>query len=87
MEEQYPIFEKKQNEKIGKTFKVIVDGFDEENLFYVGRTYMDCIEIDSIVIISTEEELFPGEFVNVKIIATEDCDLIGEVVKNDDEKA
>lgn len=87
MEEQYPIFEEKQNEKIGKTFKVIVDGFDEENLFYVGRTYMDCIEIDSIVIISTEEELFPGEFVNVKIIATEDCDLIGEVVKNDDEKA
>ena len=87
MEEQYPIFEEKQNEKIGKTFKVIVDGFDEENLFYVGRTYMDCIEIDSIVIISTEEELFPGQFVNVKIIATEDCDLVGEVVKDDDEKA
>lgn len=81
MEEQYPIFEEKQKAKIGKTFKVIVDGFDEENLFYVGRTYMDCIEIDSIVIISTEEELFPGEFVNVKIIATEDCDLVGEVVR------
>ena len=42
---------------------------------------MDCIEIDSIVIISTEEELFPGEFVNVKIIETEDCDLVGEVVR------
>ncbi len=80
MEQQYEIFEEKQNEKIGKTFKVIVDGFDEENLFYTGRTYMDCLEIDSIVIISTEEELFPGEFVSVKIIATEDCDLVGEVV-------
>ncbi len=80
MEQQYRIFEEKQNEKIGKTFKVIVDGFDEENLFYTGRTYMDCLEIDSIVIISTEEELLPGEFVSVKIIATEDCDLVGEVV-------
>lgn len=80
MEQQYGIFEDKQNEKIGKTFKVIVDGFDEENLFYTGRTYMDCLEIDSIVIISTEEELLPGEFVFVKIIATEDCDLVGEVV-------
>ena len=80
MEQQYRIFEEKQNEKIGKTFKVIVDGFDEENLFYTGRTYMDCLEIDSIVIISTEEELLPGNFVSVKIIATEDCDLVGEVV-------
>lgn len=80
MEQQYRIFEEKQNEKIGKTFKVIVDGFDEENLFYTGRTYMDCLEIDSIVIISTEEELLPGDFVPVKIIATEDCDLVGEVV-------
>lgn len=80
MEQQNRIFEEKQNEKIGKTFKVIVDGFDEDNLLYLGRTYMDCLEIDSVVIISTEEELKSGEFVNVKIIATEDCDLVGEVV-------
>ena len=60
--------------------RVIVDGFDESNLFYTGRTYMDCLEIDSIVIISTEEELKSGEFINVKIIGTDDCDLVGEVV-------
>ncbi len=80
MQQQYEIFEEKQKEKIGRVFKVIVDGFDEDNLFYTGRTYMDCLEIDSIVIISTEEELLPGEFVNVKIIATDDCDLVGEVI-------
>lgn len=80
MEQQYAIFEEKQKEKIGRVFKAIVDGFDESNLFYTGRTYMDCLEIDSIVIISTEEELKSGEFVNVKIIGTDDCDLVGEVV-------
>lgn len=80
MQQQYEIFDEKQKEKIGRVFRVIVDGFDEDNLFYTGRTYMDCLEIDSIVIISTEEELFPGEFVDVKIIATDDCDLVGEVI-------
>ncbi len=85
MQQQYSIFEEKQNEKVGQTFKVIVDGFDEENLFYVGRTYMDCLEIDSIVILSSERELHPGDFVDVKIIATEDCDLVGEVIATDEE--
>ena len=41
---------------------------------------MDCAEIDSRVIISTEEELTAGSFVDVKIIGTDDIDLVGEVV-------
>ncbi len=85
MEDQYRIFEEKQQSKVGKVMKVIVDGFDEENLFYVGRTYMDAPEIDSAVIISTERELFEGEFVDVKIIGVDDCDLVGEVIYYGDE--
>ena len=76
---QYPIFERKQKAKTGKTFTVIVDGYDEEDMLYYGRTYGDCAEIDSRVIISTEDELIPGEFVDVKIIGTDDIDLVGEV--------
>ena len=59
---------------------VIVDGFDEENLLYMGRTYMDSPEIDTNVIISTEDELYQGQFVKVKIIAVDDCDLVGEKI-------
>ncbi|MCM1393047.1 MAG: 30S ribosomal protein S12 methylthiotransferase RimO, partial [Ruminococcus sp.] len=81
MQQQYEIFERKQNVKIGKTLKVLVDGFDEDDMLYYGRSYMDCAEIDSRVIISTEDELVPGTFVNVKIIGTDDCDLVGEVVQ------
>ena len=80
MQQQYEIFDKKQQGKIGKTLTVMVDGFDEENMLYVGRTYMDAPEIDSIVIISTQDELFPGQFVQVKIIGVDDCDLVGEVI-------
>ena len=81
MQQQFEIFSKKQEERVGKTFRVLVDGFDEENLLYLGRTYMDCAEIDSQVIISTEEELLPGQFVNVKITGVCDYDLVGEVIQ------
>ena len=80
MQQQYEIFAKKQQARIGKTYRVLVDGFDEENLLYLGRTYMDCFEIDSQVILSTEEELLPGQFVNAKIIGVNELDLVGEVV-------
>ena len=56
------------------------DGFDEENLLYLGRTYMDCIEIDAQVILSTEDELLPGQFVKAKITGVCDADLVGEVL-------
>lgn len=59
----------------------IVDGFDEENMLYMGRTYMDSPEIDSSVIISTEDELEAGQFVKIKILGVDDCDLVGEVLE------
>lgn len=80
MQEQLLIMDEIQNAKIGKTYKVIVDGFDEDNLLYMGRTYMDAPEIDICVIISSEEELFAGQIVECKIIGTDDFDLVGEVI-------
>ena len=41
---------------------------------------MDCIEIDAQVILSTEEELFPGRFVRATITGVCDADLVGEVI-------
>ncbi len=80
MEKQYYIFEEKQQSRIGDIMKVIVDGFDEENCFYFGRTYMDAPEMDVSVILSSENELFEGEFVMAKIIGVDDCDLVAEVI-------
>lgn len=81
MQQQYEIFSRKQESRVGTEMTVIVDGFDEDNLLYMGRTYMDSPEIDTNVIISTEEELHQGQFIRVKIIAVDDCDLVGEKVK------
>lgn len=80
MEQQYRIFEAKQESRIGTVMTAIVDGFDDENMLYMGRTYMDAPEIDTNVIISTEDELFAGQLVKIKIIGVDDCDLVGEVI-------
>lgn len=80
MQQQYEIFSQKQESKVGTVMTAIVDGFDEENMLYMGRTYMDSPEIDSSVIISTEEELFEGQFVKIKILGVDDFDLVGEAI-------
>ena len=81
MQQQYEIFAYKQESRVGTVMTAIVDGFDEENMLYIGRTYMDAPEIDSSVIISTEDELEAGQFVKIKILGVDDCDLVGEVVE------
>ena len=65
-------------EKIGKTFKTIVD--KKEAGRYLGRTEFDSVEVDNEVIIQTDKRLKIGEFVNVKITKAFDYDLEGEVV-------
>jgi ribosomal protein S12 methylthiotransferase len=66
-------------EKIGKTFKVLVDR--KEGGEYIGRTEFDSPEVDNEVIIHTQDYLRIGDFVNVKIQAASEFDLTGEAVK------
>ncbi|GAA4733815.1 30S ribosomal protein S12 methylthiotransferase RimO [Flavisolibacter ginsenosidimutans] len=75
---QQEISYEKNQEKIGQTFKVLVD--KKEAGRYLGRTEFDSVEVDNEVIIQTDKKLKTGEFVNVKIIRAYDYDLEGEVV-------
>jgi ribosomal protein S12 methylthiotransferase len=65
-------------EKVGQTFKTIVD--KKEAGRYLGRTEFDSVEVDNEVIIQSDKKLKIGEFVNVKITKAFDYDLEGEVV-------
>lgn len=78
MNSQYTITERLNNQRVGKTYKVIIDGFDGEK--FVGRSYMDSPEIDSGIIFESNKELKIGEFVNVKITDFDGYDLIGEAI-------
>jgi ribosomal protein S12 methylthiotransferase len=78
MDVQQEISYRKNEEKVSKTFKVIVD--KKEAGKYLGRTEFDSVEVDNEVIINSERKLNPGDFVNVKITKAYDYDLEGEVV-------
>ncbi len=78
MQDQYSIMEEKNNEKIGKTYKVVVEEYDGYSDSYTGRTYMDAPEIDGLVKFTSHKDLEIGDFVEVEIFDVEDYDLIGE---------
>ncbi len=78
MQDQYSIMEEKNNEKIGKTYKVVVEEYDGYSDSYTGRTYMDAPEIDGLVRFTSHKDLDIGDFVEVEIFDVEDYDLIGE---------
>ena len=78
MEIQQEISYEKNQEKIGKVFKTLID--KKEAGRYLGRTEFDSVEVDNEVIIHADKKLPIGEFVNVKITKAYDYDLEGEVV-------
>lgn len=79
MEVQQDISFEKNQEKVGKTFKTLID--KKESGRYLGRTEFDSVEVDNEVIINSSKKLPIGEFVNVKITKAYDYDLEGEVVE------
>ncbi|MDO8997577.1 30S ribosomal protein S12 methylthiotransferase RimO [Sediminibacterium sp.] len=78
MEVQQEISYEKNQEKVGKTFKVLID--KKEAGRYLGRTEFDSVEVDNEVVIHSTKKLPIGEFVQVKITKAYDYDLEGEVV-------
>ena len=78
MEVQQEISFEKNREKVGQTFKVLID--KKEAGRYLGRTEFDSVEVDNEVIVQTEQKLVSGNFYNVKISRAYDYDLEGDVV-------
>lgn len=81
--QQQRIFEDKLEALTGKELTVIVDGFDEDEMLYFGRSYMDAPEIDTMVIISCEEELTAGQFVTGTVKGNLDGELIVEIMNEE----
>jgi ribosomal protein S12 methylthiotransferase len=82
MEIQQEISFAKNEEKIGKTFRILVDR--KEGGFFVGRTESDSPEVDNEVLVdATKFYLRTGDFADVRIIDATDYDLFGELIAND----
>ncbi len=80
MEVQSQISWELNQEKIGKTFKCIIDR--KEGNHFVGRTEFDSPDVDNEVLIdATKYYLKQGEFAIIKINEAADFDLYGEPVE------
>lgn len=64
----------------GKRLTVLVEGFDEEEAVFYGRSYMDAPDIDTKVYFTAESEVDEGDFVTVEIDSVLDYDLLGHLV-------
>lgn len=75
---QQEISLEKNQEKIGQTFKVIVD--KKEAGRFIGRTEFDSVEVDNEVIIQPHKSVRVGEFATVRVTKAYDYDLEAVVV-------
>lgn len=66
--------------KIGSVIEVLVEGYDEENYLFYGRSRGDSIDVDGKVYFGTEDEVEAGDIVQVKILAADEYDLTGQRV-------
>lgn len=71
---------KKNMDKTGKIYDILIEEKVENENVYVGRTQFDAPEIDGVVYISSDSRINIGEFVRAKIIDALEYDLIGEVI-------
>ena len=66
---------------IGKEFKALIEDAvvtDDNEVYFVGRTYMDVPEIDGYIYLKGEAEI--NTFANCKVTDIKEYDLIGEII-------
>lgn len=80
MESQMTISAEQNEEKVGKSFTVLCEGFDDFVKCYYGRTAQDAPEIDTKIFFSSGRALSFGDYVKVRVTDTLDYDLMGELI-------
>lgn len=79
MQLQSEIMEEFCRSQVGKTLRVLCEGYDEKQKMFFGRSYADSPDIDGLVFFDGAG--CEGNIVDVKITAiTDECFLIGEEV-------
>ncbi len=80
MQLQHDIVLENNKKFLGKTLKVLVDGYNSYDDTYVGRFYGQVPDIDGTVLFTSPRELIPGEFVDVTVLGFDEYDLTGKAL-------
>jgi len=78
MSMQKEIVEKTSSKRFNRIYKSTVEGVAEDGIFYYGRTYGEAPEIDNLIYFTSPDPLEINSFANIRILNTDDYDLIGE---------
>ena len=84
MEVQAEISAELLKAKIGSVQRVIIDESEDADGVAVGRTTADAPDIDGVIYVTTDLHLEPGDFVDVRVTASEEHDLVGREVTGKD---
>ena len=76
---QQEISKENLKEKIGKKYKVLLEDYTEDGKYLLGRSYMEAPDIDGLFYIENDNKAIIGDFVNAKVIDTNEYDLIAKV--------
>ncbi len=63
--------------RIGRRYRVMIEGRIDHDV-YVARTYMDAPGVDGYVFVKSDREYMSGSFVDIRVTAAKNYDLIGE---------
>lgn len=80
MQLQHDIVLQNNQKFLGKTLKVLVDGYNTYDDTYIGRFYGQVPDIDGTVLFTSLRELQPGDFVDVTILGYDEYDLTGKAL-------
>lgn len=79
MELQQEIVFGREDNMLGQTVSVLIEGKVVDENAYVGRTYKDAPNVDGYIFVNTDKELLSGDFVKVRVTGGVEYDLIGEI--------
>ncbi len=70
----------KNQKKIGQVIEVLIEGYDEENYLFYGRSRGDSIDVDGTVYFAANDEIEFGDIIRVEILDASEYDLTGKQV-------
>ena len=80
---QSEIAEKRMKKRIGQIFEVLTEGVADDGIFYYGRSYGEAPDIDPLIYFTSPRPLQAGSFVKVRMLKSQQLDLIGEAIVNE----
>ena len=67
--------------RMGTVVEVLCDGFDQQAMQFVGRSYAESPDIDGRIYFTADHEVEAGEFVPVRITGAMDGELTGQLAE------